>query len=302
MTTIHMQIGGIGFAIKSTVPDTLLTTTPAYHSFLVKDMKPGQADIQVLLKVGKIPDFRGMKKLFDSEESWSLYKDGEDFCMVLNPPSLGDQIWLARISNDFKEVSISCNERFADRKNGSVVLSNPASYPLDQILLMYVLAAKGGILVHAAGIEVNGKGLIFPGRSGAGKSTMAMHCIERGGVGLLSDDRVIIRKMDNTYRVFGTPWPGDAGVARNISLPLSEIFFISHGTENRVKEIKSQEAIERLLPVTSIPWYDKEVMPAILDLCEELISRVPAYELYFKPGVEVVDVIETFISNQNIRS
>ena len=291
-----MQIGGISFAIKSSIPDLFLTTTPAYQSFLVKDIKPGHADIQVLLNVGEIPDFRGMKKLFDSDESWSIYKEGEDFCMVLNPPSLENPIWLTRISHDFKEVTMYFNEKFTCRKNGSVILSNPVSYPLDQILLMYILAKKGGILVHAAGIEVNGKGFIFPGKSGAGKSTIAMHSIERGDVGLLSDDRVIIRRVDNMYKVFGTPWPGEAGVAQNINLPLSEIFFIYHGTENRVKEITSQETIERLLPVTSIPWYDKDVIPEILDFCEELISCVPAYELYFKPGVEVVDVFEKFIS------
>ena len=71
-----------------------------------------------------------------------------------------------------------------------------------------------------------------------------------------------------------------------------------HGGENRVRDINSREAIERLLPVTSIPWYDKEVIPEMLDLCEELISSVPVYELYFKPGVEVIDVFEKFISSE----
>ena len=292
-----MQIGRISFAINSGIPDLFLTTTPAYQSFLVKDIKPVHTDIQVLLNVGVIPDFRGIKKLFDSDESWSIYKEEEDFCMVLHPPSLENPIWITRISHDFKEVTMCFNEKFTDRKNGAVILSNPVSYPLDQILLMYILAIKGGILVHAAGIEVNGKGFIFPGRSGAGKSTIAMHCIERGDVGLLSDDRVIIRKINNNYDVFGTPWPGEAGVAQNKSLPLSDIFFIYHGTENRVKKITSQEAIEKLLPLTSIPWYDKEVMPEIFDFCEELISRVPAYELYFKPGVQVVDIFEKYISS-----
>jgi hypothetical protein len=38
-------------------------------------------------------------------------------------------------------------------------------------------------------------------------------------------------------------------------------------------------------------------MPEIFDFCEELISRVPAYELYFKPGVQVVDIFEKYISS-----
>jgi hypothetical protein len=53
--------------------------------------------------------------------------------------------------------------------------------------------------------------------------------------------------------------------------------------------------LERLLPVVSIPWYDKEKMMSILSFCEDLISNIPSYELYFKPDAEVVNVIERYI-------
>ncbi len=113
---------------------------------------------------------------------------------------------------------------------------------------------------------------------------------------MLSDDRIIIRKMDNIFKTFGTPWPGEEGIAINKSVPLSGIFFISHGSDNRIKEIDKKEALEKLLPVTSIPWYDQEIMTKILNFCEDVISNIPAYELYFKPDFEVVDVLEKFAS------
>jgi len=72
------------------------------------------------------------------------------------------------------------------------------------------------------------------------------------------------------------------------------MFFITQGTSNRIEEITVKQALKRLLPVTSIPWYDREIMSEILTFCEDLISGVPIYELYFKPSVEVVDLFKEF--------
>jgi serine kinase of HPr protein (carbohydrate metabolism regulator) len=163
---------------------------------------------------------------------------------------------------------------------------------------MYILARRHGALLHAAGIDINGKGYIFPGKSGAGKSTITRQFAALGDTGLLSDDRIVVRKIEGGFKAYGTPWPGEAGIALNKSVPLAGIFFINHGSANRIREITPKEALARLLPVTSIPWYDREVMDRILTFCEDLISSVPIYELDFKPSVEVVDVFERFVSAQ----
>jgi hypothetical protein len=163
---------------------------------------------------------------------------------------------------------------------------------------MYILARRQGALLHASGLYINGRGYIFPGKSGAGKSTITRQFAVRGDTGLLSDDRIVVRKIDGAFKAYGTPWPGEARIAFNKSVPLAGIFFINHGSANQIKEISPQKALARLLPVTSIPWYDREVMDKILTFCEDLISSVPIYELDFKPSVEVVDVLEQFVSAQ----
>ena len=63
-----------------------------------------------------------------------------------------------------------------------------------------------------------------------------------------------------------------------------------------IRTIKPKEAMERLMPVTSIPWFDEKAMSAILSFCEELVFHVPAYELHFRPDSEVVDFLEKFVS------
>ena len=56
---------------------------------------------------------------------------------------------------------------------------------------------------------------------------------------------MIVRRIDGEYRAFGTPWPGDAGIARNESVPLSGILFLCHGTSNRIEPLTLREAVEK---------------------------------------------------------
>jgi energy-coupling factor transporter ATP-binding protein EcfA2 len=165
---------------------------------------------------------------------------------------------------------------------------------------MYILARHRGAVIHAAGIEINGKGFIFAGPSGAGKSTLSrLFNAETGqdntNTVVLSDERIVTRKINGRFKAYGTPWHGEEGTTRNKCSPLSGIFFLNHGKENRAKPLQPRQALEKLLKVTSIPWYDREIMSAVLLFCEELLTRVPLFELHFTPGLEAVRFLETWI-------
>lgn len=292
-----MEIAGINFSISCRDLTILQDYDPAYKSFLKAERDPVAVDIKIDLELNVIPDTKRLTKIFDSGQSWSLFLNSNDYFLVLNPPALNKQpIWIARFNSNFTKVTVSCSEKLISASDGSVMVSNPVCYPLDQILLMYFLAQREGALIHAAGIDINGRGYIFPGKSGAGKSTLLRQFAAKKYPVLLSDDRIVIRKIDKAFMTFGTPWPGEEGIAINKSVPLSGIFFISHGSDNRIKEIDKKKALEMLLPVTSIPWYDREIMTNILIFCEDVLSNIPSYELYFKPDFEVVDVLEKFAS------
>ena len=73
---------------------------------------------------------------------------------------------------------------------------NPLSYPLDGLILYYLTALNGDILIHGSGVYFGSKGYLFSGRSGFGKTTMANLFKEAGGE-VVHDDRLIIRKSGN---------------------------------------------------------------------------------------------------------
>ncbi len=298
-----MEIGGVLLSIESEINAVLQENEPAYRSFFRKadkDERSRPIDIKVHLEPsnkGNMPRFQELTKIFDSGRSWAMFRQGDVYWLTRRPPPYKSPLWLARFEPGATEVYVYCGEPLIAERHGKRVLSNPLRYPLDQLLLMYILAQKKGAILHAAGIDINGEGLVLPGKSGAGKSTLAKLFDTRKDAGILSDDRVILRKIDGTFRAFGTPWPGEGGLALNQSMPLSGILFLCHGTGNRAEEITPKEALTKLLPVTSIPWYDKDIIPGVLSFCEDLVSHIPCFEFHFTPGSAAVKFLEKFAAN-----
>lgn len=293
-----IQIAGIDLLLSFQDPIAFDKLPKVYEPFIKKtDSENGSVAIDIDFKIKNLPNTEHLKKIFDSDQSWSMFMNEDEYFLTLSPPALDKKaVWLARFHRSFDKATIYCSEMLMREVNGETNIGNPFSYPLDQLLLMYILAQRNGMIIHAAGITINGTGYIFAGKSGGGKSTLSKQFISMNNSEVLSDDRMIIRKMNNIFKTFGTPWPGEAGIAVNKGVQLSGIFFIAHGSYNRIEEINPQKAFERLMPVTSIPWYDREVMPNILLFCEDLISHIPAYDLYFKPDIEVVKFFENFVS------
>lgn len=297
MTTLFVrEIAGFTFVVRSRSPLTVENSSPVYQQFIPASHHPDVDEVlEVWLELDNLPDTGRMRKIFDTEESWSMFFDEDSYFLELKPEPLQEPLWIVRFDSSFRNTTIYCGEPSLRRKHNRAAVLDPFGYPLDQILLMYLLAGKQGAIVHAAGMSMHGKGYIFPGRSGAGKSTVSRLLLGNDTATMLSDDRIIIRRRGNAFRAFGTPWPGDACIAVNRSSELGGIFFIHHASENSIKKMTPSEALKRILPVTSIPWYDEKPMSDILQFCEDLVYAVPAYELFFRPDDAVSDFMEKFL-------
>lgn len=68
-------------------------------------------------------------------------------------------------------------------------------------LLSWCVEGEGAELVHAAGVEIENKGILLTGPSGSGKSTLALYAA-LNGQGILGDDAVVVHagKMKAIYQ------------------------------------------------------------------------------------------------------
>lgn len=292
----HIEIAGVRIRIRYPHNDLSMDSDPAYETFLRPESSFGEPDIEIDLKAMTAPCPEFTPYLFDSGQSWSMSRQENNYYIAYTVPVSDKPVWYAKTNGDFTRITVFCNTALANYPAETGTIVNPVRYPLDQIILIYYLSKRNGLLIHAAGIGIKEKGYIFAGRSGAGKTTLSRQFAEQGHTDMLSDDRVLVRKVGDAYRVFGTPWPGEGKVSVNRGIPLGGIFFLKHGDTDTIEDMKKQKALESLLPVTSIPWFDREAIPGMLDFCDRLISHVPIYRLHFRPGTGIVDTLEKFVS------
>jgi hypothetical protein len=158
--------------------------------------------------------------------------------------------------------------------------------------MVNLLSRGRGVLLHAMGVSDRGRGLLFAGTSGAGKSTMAGLWRNREGATPLSDDRVIVRRNNGGFWIYGTPWQSDARVAYPHSAPLKQIFIIHHHSpNNRTLPLDPASAASKLLARSFPTFWDADGMAFTVDFLGQLAQSVPCNELGFVPSPDIVDFV-----------
>jgi hypothetical protein len=146
-------------------------------------------------------------------------------------------------------------------------------------------------MLHACGIDDGGRGIVFAGPSDAGKTTLARLWNKVPGVKVLGDETLVLREVGGEYRVYGTPWPGEAGLADPGGMPLHRVFFIQHADRNGMRALGEAQVVRKLLAQTVLLPYDREGSERILDVCVSVAEAVPAAELGFVPDDAIADFV-----------
>jgi hypothetical protein len=166
-------------------------------------------------------------------------------------------------------------------------------YAIDSVLRIVhtlILAKQGGFLVHAASAIRGGSSFLFAGVSGAGKTTISR--LAPSDATLLTDEISYVRRDGNAYRACGTPFAGElARVGENQSAPLSALFQLEKGPENRIESVAPLEAVRMLLRNILFFAEDAELVNLVFRSACEFVERVPVRRLIFVPDERVWEMI-----------
>jgi hypothetical protein len=262
LTDVTICIGRLPIRVRAPDPVFLEMLAERYSSFLQTTASPRiEFDIHLLPPGG----------LGGDEEVAVRFERG---------------VWQLR-RGDFR------GEYDARSRRGRLTLS-PNPYSVDAMLRIVhsiVLAREGGFLLHAAGGIRNGRGYLFSGVSGAGKTTLAR--LAPPEVRLLTDEISYVRRESEGYRVYGTPFSGELGLkGMDISAPLAAVYLIAHGSGNRLERIPPVKAAARLLRNTLFFARDPELVAAVFAGVCDLAARVAVYHLEFVPDSKVWGMVE----------
>jgi len=220
---------------------------------------------------------------FDSGGLWTLHKDGRRDIFRFRTPHQ-DPTEVIEVAPDWRRGIINCPTDAWRGRSDYVI-----TYPLDELMIVNLLARQGGALLHSSAVVTDEGGFLFAGMSGAGKSTMASLWKRYSDAEVLSDDRVIVREADDgTFWVYGTPWHGTAHIASPGKAPLRGIYLIHHDDVNGRRPLSVLEATSGLVARSFPPLWDAEWMEATLAFLERLSGVVPCFEMGFVPDASAV--------------
>ena len=149
------------------------------------------------------------------------------------------------------------------------------------LLFAFASAREGALEMHASVVTNGGKGYLFLGKSGTGKSTHSSLWLKHiPGTELLNDDNPILKlEADGTVRVYGSPWSGKTPCYKAQDVPVGAIVRIRQAPENHIERLSPIQAYASLMASASGFRPFKELSDGWHRTLEALAGKVPCYVL-----------------------
>ncbi len=291
----YYQIAEITLQVESDLPFAEDTFSPAVERFRVEE--PGD-DVVTIRHHFELPDLKG-KDLGEQvyrKAPWAIFEGKSQWIYLSIPPDENreDFYQAAVFSHDYTNGRVYHQNSDWFLKGGGNAVTQMVT---DQILLAQLLAQRKGFFLHSAGAVINGAGVLFVGHSEAGKTTTTRMLMDSGEeMEILCDDRNIVRRLEDGWRVYGSWSHGDIAEVSAASAALKAIFFLEQAPEDQLILIhEAVDKIKRLLacvikPYASVDWWEKT-----LTSVDELVGEVPCYRMRFTKNGEIVMILKHFL-------
>lgn len=174
--------------------------------------------------------------------------------------------------------------------------------------------ARGGLPLHAALAELNGKGVLLVGPSNSGKSTCSRR-FPSYWRSICDDESLVVHDAKAAWQVHPFPTWSDYILKRGEprwhvarSSPLSGIFFLKHGRQDCAERLGKGETAVRVnqsaMEVCEKYWRPftaeekkNAVKETFANACS-LADKIPAFRLYFSRNGKFWKEIETILHEQ----
>jgi len=212
------------------------------------------------------------------EQFWTVYNDAASTYIVV------------RLKDPLRECLLVIHRQgttweYFDDRAGKTEDSLP--YPVDGLLLYYLVSRKGGIMIHASGVVNKGRGWVFSGISGKGKTTIA-GIFDRYGDRVIHDDRLILLREGDRWTMHNTPVYRDEEPR---SHKIDHIWLISHGRSNISIPASGAKAVGYVLANCIQQNWEAPAISRLVSSVEDMVSIVSVSKLQFLPGPTVRDYL-----------
>jgi hypothetical protein len=281
-TVLGLRVADLQLWLDARQSGIQMQVPPCYTPFLVQC--PIDGDLHLLVRSGSPGRRQGWRTLCTAPESWELWQDECGEYALISPEGARP-----RRAATFDAVF----------QRGEVVgvdaaYQGNASFPLwemDMVLYANWLAETGDLILHAAGVELDGFAYCFVGQAGAGKSTLAAAFARMTSATILGEDNVVLRYLDGRFHIFGTPWHLDPARCSPRGAPLRRLYFLDREGDRGIRPCAEVDGIAWLLRTAFLPYYRSEAVVLILNNLAILAEHVPFFTLGYELGTGVLPLV-----------
>lgn len=213
----------------------------------------------------------------------SVYRCGKDWLFEMAPTAMQPCCAKLLATPDFSKAKL----KLLENADLHFVIDTSC-----MLMFAFANAACGILEMHASVIENQGKGYLFLGKSGTGKSTHSRLWLENvPGSRLLNDDNPIVRVHDDgTVWVYGSPWSGKTPCYINKGMPVGGIVKLAQAPENRIRSCALPEAYAALYSSVSGLKMNREMYDGLHETMEKTVVSVPFYHLDCLPDADAAQL------------
>ena len=181
------------------------------------------------------------------------------------------------------------------RMTQAVFYGEPTRFAIDNTLMLlyaFATASSRTLLFHASVIVREGKGYLFLGKSGTGKSTHAEQWLKAfSDAERLNDDNPVVRVFeDGRVIVYGSPWSGKTPCYKAADARVMALVQLAQAPENTIRLLRPTQAYPYILSSVS----GLKILPAMMDRLYEtiaaLLESTPVYFLDCLPNTDAAEV------------
>lgn len=279
-------VAGHGFQVTHSDED-IDSLLPSYVSFKATDEVTPLFSITIDDKM--MPSWRGERLGYFpcNSANFEVHRNGESAYQIL-------------ISN---EAEIPCAFLQSDEKMKNIIVttrgnSTMRSFGLNNAIMLaytYTSAEHKTLLMHSSVVENNGRGYMFLGASGRGKSTHSDLWVKHiDGSTLINDDNPVVRiDSSGTPIVYGSPWSGKRPIYKNVHYPIGGFTAIEQGAQNSIRRESIPVAFGILLSSCSTMKFDKRIHINVCGTITNILEKLQVHTLTCRPDEEAAKLSST---------
>lgn len=284
MKSTRFKVAEHIFEINTQGNEDIIESLPNLKPFVTEDYSQPLFTLKIDNRIN--PSWRGSRVGFFPcpSASFEVYRQDNSAYQILI--LLDGKIPCAFIESDSEHMDFTITTRGSE---------SDAKFGLNNALMVIftICSAKHDtLLMHSSVVENGGKGYMFLGVSGRGKSTHSDLWTEHiQGSTLINDDNPVLRiASDGTPIIYGSPWSGKRPIYKDVHYPIGGLAAIEQAKENRIRKENVPTAFGILLNSCSTLKFDKSIHMSICGTVSKVLERLPVYTLSCRPDKEAAEV------------